>query len=253
MLFRGALSNKAPAKALAKYLVGTTTGSKTSMTTPMQTTDLPNGYNTSTPTTAPSIIPDPAVYEGETAAALQAYQNALAAIGARRASTLQNYGMTAKVDANGNLVNYGIDPNNQYGQIQQLLGGEGQQISALQHNAMDRGLGLKGLGAQGESQARFQGGLAQQNLGRQFVGEIGQEASDQYQATSAYSAAKLQAQRDAIAQAIQNSWFTPAPQSSTGTQPPAGTSQTNPPAAKKKVSTPTYQRTSLARNMGVGL
>jgi len=200
-----------------------------------------------------SIIPDPAVYEGETAQALQAYQNALAAISARRANTLQNYGMTAKVDPNGNLQNYGIDPNNQYGAIQQLLGSEGSQITQLQHNSLDRGLGLKGLGAQGVTQARLAGGQAQQQLGSQFTGEIGQEASDQLQAGSQYQAARLQAQRDAIVSAIQNGWFTPAAQGSQGTQPPPGSSTTPPPSATKKPPIFQQRYTSLAQNMKVGL
>jgi hypothetical protein len=199
-----------------------------------------------------SIIPDPAVYEGETAQALQAYQNALAAIGARRASTLQNYGMTAKVDANGNLTSYGIDPNNQYGAIQQLLGNEGSQITSLQHAAMDRGLGLRGLGAQDEARARFAGGQAQQQLGSQFVGEIGNEAADQYQAGVAYHSAQLQAQRDAIAAAIQNNWFTPVPQSSQGTTQPTALTSSQQSKAPGTAKSPTAPRTPIM-NRGFSL
>lgn len=212
-MLMGTQSGGSP-KLLAKYIA--------SQPNQPYTPVVDNGMNQPVAPTQPSIIPDPVVYEGETAQALQAYQNALSAIAARRANTLQNYGMTAHVDANGNLTNYGIDPNNQYGAIQSLLSNEGSQLQALQHNAMDRGIGLKGLGAQPINQARFQGGAAQQQLGQQFVGEIGQEASDQYGATNAYNAAKLQAQRDAIVSAIQNGYFTPAPQASAGTQPPPG-------------------------------
>lgn len=207
-----------------------------------------------------SIIPDPVVYGEQSAQALQAYQQALSQIAQRRAGTLQNYGMTAQVDANGNLKNYGIDPSNQYGMIQQLLGQEGSTLDSIQHAATGRGIGHTGLGAQDVSRARFQGGQAQQQLGQQFVGEIGQEASDQYGATANYNAAKLQAQRNAIISAIQSGAFTPVPSSSAGTTPPPMGSQTkmnplmnkaiaNKPFAPK----PNYQRTSLARNMGVGL
>jgi len=231
------------AKNLASYIASQKKSGASSPSVPPPSTSTP----------VSSIIPDPTVYEGESAQALQAYQSALAAISQRRAGTLQNYGMTAQVDPNGNLTNYGIDPNNPYGAIQQLLDQEGSQLTGLQHASVDRGIGTSGLGAQDISQARFQGGQNQLNLGRQFVGEIGQEASDQYGANSSYNQAKLQAQRDAIVSAIQNSYFTPTPQSS-GTQPaPLATTTTTPTKTTKTTKAPVYQRTSLAKNMGVGL
>lgn len=239
---RGGFLNSANAKAIARYIAQSRGGQGSS--TDSSSTALPSGGAG----TVSSIIPDPVVYGEQSAQALQAYQQALAAIASRRAGTLQNYGMTAQVDASGHLKNYGIDPNNPYGAIQQLLGQEGSAIDAAQHNAVARGIGLGGLGHQAESAARLAGGQAQLNLGRQFVGEIGQEAQDQYGASSSYQSALLQAQRNAIASAIQNGYFTPA-QTSAQAQPAPLASTTKVAAAKK----PVYTSTSLAKNMGVGL
>lgn len=196
------------------------------------------------------IIPDPSVYEGETAAALQAYQSALAAIGARRANTLQSYGFTAKVNPDGTLAHYAIDPNNQYGQIQSLLGGEGNQLDALRHAAVARGIGHAGLGAQGESAYRNVMGAQQQGLGQGFVGEVGQEAADQFNATSGFNEAKVQAQRDALLSAIQNGMFTPVQATQSDYTPP--TSQPGPMAPIKVRGTRNASAGFFALNPAAG-
>lgn len=163
------------------------------------------------------IIPDPAVYEGETAQALHAYQNALNAISARRSNTLQNFGFTAQVDpTTGQLNHYSIDQNNQFGQIQQLMGVHQAEDQSVQHADVARGIGTLGLGAQQLARVRMAHAAGTQNLGRQFVGEIGQESNDQLSALQGYNEAKVQAQRDALLTAIQNGWFTPVQQSNDG-------------------------------------
>lgn len=196
-----------------------------------------------------SIIPDPSVYQGETAAALRAYQQALAAIGARRANTLQSYGFTAKVDpTTGQLSNYSIDPYNQYGQIQQLFGTQELGDHALEENNVGRGLGSSGLAQQLANRLRTAHGGQTLALGQQFLGDIGQEALDQVGARNTYSDATLQAQRDAIAQAIQNQQFSPAPVSRvrpTATAPGVRQSQTgqssNPTPGRTRTTQPNRQ------------
>lgn len=159
-----------------------------------------------------SIIPDPGTYQEETAQALRAYNDALAAIGARRANTLQSYGFTATVDpTTGALTNYSIDPHNQYGQIQQLFNSQQAGQQNLEQSDLSRGIGTLGLAGRLAAQLRTQQGGQTQALGQAFLGEIGSEAADQMSAATTYSGAKLQAQRDAIAAAIQNQQFNPAP------------------------------------------
>ena len=192
------------------------------------------------------IIPDPSVYEGETAAALQAYNSALASIAARRSNTLQNYGFTAQVDPNtGALGSYSIDPNNQYGQVQTLLGNEGANLDTLRSAAAARGIGQVGLGAQGADRYRFQMGGEQAGLGRQFVGEIGSEAADQVNAGDAYNTAKVQAQRDALMAAIQNGWFNQVSASASGDE-----SQPQPLGAGGSDFAPAPQRAPLSTAAG---
>lgn len=172
------------------------------------------------------IIPDPAVYESETATALQAYQNALSAIAGRRANTLQNYGFTAQVDpTTGQLRNYSIDSHNQFGAVQQLMDSHQTEDQSVQQADVARGIGTLGLGAQQLQRVRLAHAAQTMGLGRQFVGEIGQEANEQLSALQGYNEAKVQAQRDALLSAIQNGFFTPVQQSSDSqsnntTQPP---------------------------------
>lgn len=169
------------------------------------------------------IIPDPAVYEAETAQALQAYQNALSAISARRANTLQNYGFTAQVDpTTGQLQNYSIDSHNQFGALQQMLGQHQVADQTVQHADVARGIGTVGLGAQQLARTRLANAAQTQGLGRQFVGEIGSEASDQLSALQGYNEARVQAQRDALLSAIQNGFFTPVQQDNGGMQTYSG-------------------------------
>ena len=196
----------------------------------METMSAPSGATLSAPAapTQQSIIPDPSVYEGETAAALQAYQNAISSIAARRANTLQSYGFTAQVSPSGQLQNYSIDANNPYGAIQTLLGNEGTNLTNLQHASVARGIGHLGLGAQGASAYRTQMGGEQQQLGQQFVGEIGQEASDQLGASTAYNEATVQAQRDALLSAIASGAFTPVKSTQATYAPPTNNPQPQP-------------------------
>lgn len=168
------------------------------------------------------IIPDPGVYQGETAQALQAYQSALAAIAQRRAQTLQSYGFTAKVDpTTGQLTNYGIDGSNPYGQLQQLMDQQQGQQSQLSQNNLARGLGTSGLAAGLAQRLHNAQGGQTMGLGQQFMGEISGEANDQVAAQNAYSSARTQAQLDAINAAIQNQQFqqvaaTPTPGTAAG-------------------------------------
>jgi hypothetical protein len=78
------------------------------------------------PTTAESVIPDAGVYGAQSAAALNAYNNATAQAAAQRNQLYNQYGLTNSGQ---------VDINNQGGQYQQMLGAQGQQFNADQQDA----------------------------------------------------------------------------------------------------------------------
>lgn len=146
-------------------------------------------------TTPPSIIPDAGVYGAETAAATNAYNNAVAQATARRNSLYNQYGLN-------NMG--GVDPNNPLGQYQQMLGSQATQFMADKENAVMRGLGTGGLANQQLSQDRRAANA--QNWG--FQNQVGQVGTD-YESTlqnalGVEQSAIAQAYNDAIQAALQN-------------------------------------------------
>lgn len=100
----------------------------------------------------------PPDFAGTQDAINSAYTTALAKTQAARAQLYSNAGF---VNGTGN-----IDQNNQFGQEQQILQGEGAQLSADDANEESRGLGLdSGLGAQQATGIRTAAAGAQSNLG----------------------------------------------------------------------------------------
>jgi hypothetical protein len=102
------------------------------------------GYNQPKPTPpAPGlpqqIIPDAGVYGAGTNAANAAYNNAVTNALAQRNALYNQYGL---------LNNGQVDPNNPYGQYEQMLDSEAGQLTADQQNAAGRNLGRGGLANQ---------------------------------------------------------------------------------------------------------
>ena len=86
-----------------------------------------------------AIIPNAGVYGAESAAALNAYNNAVANAKASRNQLYNQYGLT----------NSGaVDPNNPYGLYEQMLNAQASQFSADQADAASRNLGAGGLARQ---------------------------------------------------------------------------------------------------------
>lgn len=147
-----------------------------------------------------SQIPGAGIYLQQQAGAEQAYQNALNNIEHQRGETIRNYGF---------LPGGGVDPNNNYGMIQNLWR---QQAST----ANEQDLGLLGRG--------IRGGLAGQAMAQRKVAEGGQNlelqrgydssmydlGQQRLQAESEHNAAMLQAQQEAAQNAQQNENYTPA-------------------------------------------
>ncbi|HEY6018709.1 MAG TPA: hypothetical protein VIY48_02110, partial [Candidatus Paceibacterota bacterium] len=167
-------------------------------------TNVENG-SPSSRATAPSaatasLVPDAGVYAQGQAAANKAYQDAVATLLSKKNSSYHSAGLTS--DAK-------VDPLNQYGEYQQMLGSQGQQLDLAHDSSVARGLGAGGLANQAESALRP--GFNADNLRfQQGVDAIGQDYTAGVQSAEAQrTAAMQQALKDAIDRAIQNSWFTP--------------------------------------------
>jgi hypothetical protein len=145
--------------------------------------------------TSGAIIPDAGVYGAETAAALNAYNNAVAQAGAQRNQLYNQYGL----DNSG-----AVDPNNPYGQYEQMLNAQGSQFQGDQADAAGRGLGRGGLANQQESQDRAAAG-AQDFQFQQQANQVSSDYNQQMQAAlSAEQGSNSQAYQDAMNTALQN-------------------------------------------------
>lgn len=117
------------------------------------------------PTTTPSVIPGASTYLAQESQAQQAYEQAQNTLLSNRNSLYHQYGLTSDGS---------VDPNDQYGQYQTLLGNEGSALDSADQSALDRGLGTGGLAMQGEQSLRQ--GQGEQNLAfQQQVDQAGQD------------------------------------------------------------------------------
>lgn len=140
------------------------------------------------------IIPDAGVYGAESAAALNAYNNAIAQATATRNTLYHQSG----------LLNSGqVDPNNPFGQYQQLLSQQAAQYMADQENAAGRGL-RGGLAHKAESADRVNSGFQNFRFQRGVNQIASNYASQKQQALSTRQAAEAQAYNDALNTALQN-------------------------------------------------
>lgn len=155
------------------------------------------------PTPYDAPIPGAAGYETAALQAKTAYQNALARINSKRSDTLRQYGYLGDIDPTTGVVgNVRVDPNNQYGGLQQMLRANADTVQQVRDAADERGL-HGGLAHKGITDARYDLGNASQQLGSAFTGALGGFQDDQNQAAysrdQALYEAEAQAARDAIA------------------------------------------------------
>lgn len=106
-------------------------------------------------------IPGAAVIAQAEAAGLAQYKKALAQFNQQRQNTMTQYGYVGDTSQDTGVVsNMRVDPTNPYGIYQSLRHNNAMQYTQLRDQAFDRGLGGKGLGAQGVAEARFGWGSA---------------------------------------------------------------------------------------------
>lgn len=141
------------------------------------------------------IIPDAGVYGQETNAANEAYQQAVANALANRNALYNQYGL---------LDTGAVDPNNPYGQYQQMLSQQGSQLTADEENAAGRNLGGKGLAQQQASADKNQDAFQNKAFQDTVAGNESNYQMALSNATQAKNQAVAQAYTDAMNTALQN-------------------------------------------------
>lgn len=140
------------------------------------------------------IIPDAGVYGAETAAATNAYNNAVANALAQRNALYNQYGLG---------TDGAVDPTNPYGEYQQLLGSEADQYQADSADAAARGL-RGGLAHQAESHDRRLAD-AQNFQFQQKVASVGSDYQNALASALGTEQSSIsQAYNDALNMALQN-------------------------------------------------
>jgi hypothetical protein len=168
-------------------------------------------------------------YATSAAMANAAYNQALSAINGQRQSALQSFGYAGTIDpATGQLTDMHVDPNNPYGQFQQMLGQGAADQQAVQAADMSRGIGPAfgprggGLAAQGLTNAKLAFGANSANLGQSLMGTLGDLSNQQQGAQDTMNNALWQAELASAQNAIQGQDFNPADFSGVTNQPAAG-------------------------------
>lgn len=181
---------------------------------------------------APSSSPIPLAtgdYATAAATANAAYQQALASINNQRQQALQSFGYTGQIDpTTGQLTDMRVDPNNPFGQYQQMLSQGADDQRAVLANSMARGLGSVtgarggGLAAQDLTNAKLAFGANSASLGQNLMNTLSGLTDQQSQAQTDENNALWNAELASAQNAIANQDFNPANFSGITDQPPAG-------------------------------
>lgn len=146
-------------------------------------------------------IPNASVYLDAQNQAELAYEQAQAQLLKQRNALYHSYGL---------LDNGSVDPNNPYGQYQQMLGAEGAALDADRSDAVGRGLGGgPGLANQASAQTKYQNAVQNAAFQNQVNSAEANYENGLQQALQARNAAMLEAERQAALDAILNGLFNP--------------------------------------------
>lgn len=189
-------------------------------------------------------IPGADVYAQAELAAKTGYQNAVARLNQQRQDTLQQYGYLGDVDPNaGTISNLRVDPNNPYGQYQQLLRSSALEAQKAHDDAVGRGLG-GGLANQGETQSKYDFGQGSFTLGTNLQNALHGYDSTQTQAQTDENNSIMQAKLSALQAALQaqlaaqQSQAAAAPVSQSAPAPDSGSSSPDIPYSEPTPATP---------------
>lgn len=157
-----------------------------------------------------TAIPDSPLYAEAALAASTAYQQALAALNAKRSGTLRQYGYLGDIDStSGTVKNVRVDPTNPYGALQSLLRSSALASEDARDAAEARGL-HGGLAHKAESRVRYEHGRQSAALGSSLTSTLGGYQQEQDEATRARDAALYQAKLEALRRALEAQAFNPA-------------------------------------------
>lgn len=182
------------------------------------------------PVAAPPASPIPGTgYASAAATANAAYQQALAQINGQRQQAMQSFGYRGTIDpTTGQLTDMQVDPNNPYGQYQQMLGQGATDQAGVRSAAAARGLGSVtgarggGLAAQDLAAAKLAFGGQSAALGQNLMSTLSGLTTQQNDAQNTMNNALWQAEQDAASKAIQDQAFNPADFSGITDQPANG-------------------------------
>lgn len=147
------------------------------------------------PGAAPPTPPNEGLYGQYQAQAVQAYQQAQAAIAEKRAGIYRGYGF----NADGS-----VDGLNATGGYQVMKHNQALELQGAENSALDRGLGTSGLGAQIAEAPRFQEDADSANFADQYLGALQGNDEELSGAQGTEQQALIQARAQQIADDIAN-------------------------------------------------
>ena len=151
------------------------------------------------PSQSSGDVPDyGGIYGQAQAAADEAYQKAQASIQAKRSGIMNQYGYAPDGS---------VDGNNPLGLYQQGRRQDALELSAAEDDAMDRGLGTSGLGAQVANAPRYGEAVRDAGIAGQYLDAMHGTDVDLENAYADRTNALLAARENQIQTAIQNGWF----------------------------------------------
>lgn len=155
-------------------------------------------------------IPGAAVLAQMGAQGLAEYKKAVARYNQQRLNTMTQYGYTGDVNPDtGVVANMRVDPHNPYGTYQTMRYNNAVNYAQIRDQAFDRGLGGRGLGAQGIEHARFQWGSADAAMAQALQQTLTGFDQGQQDAHQTYQNLLWQIELERIREAAQQAQFPP--------------------------------------------
>jgi hypothetical protein len=116
----------------------------------------------------------------------QDHGTTLARLADAKARSQYDAGLKGTFDASGNPTGTALSNDNQYGAYQQMLAGQANALSGAESVSRARGLGGKGLGAQGVQALQYQQGADRQGLVNNVLGNLRANAQQTQDENTSY-------------------------------------------------------------------
>lgn len=189
---------------------------------------------------ASAPLPNSGLYGEQQSLAQRAHDEAMAKLQAQRLGTFRQYGFNPEGQ---------VDPNNPLGLYQQQRRQFAQGSIAAEDRRLQRGLGGTGLGAQEESEMRYDNDVAASGLMRDYLGALGENDAARLGVGNDLQSRLLQLRQQQLAEGIEaGNWTgaaTPAEQQSL-----APSSQTRV-AQAQAAQIPEWEKALIARSQAL--